>query len=293
MLADFYPEGQRNRVLTIFNVAIPVGAALGYLAGGTVGARFGWRMSFICSAVPGVLVAILIAFFMKEPAQGASVAHKAHLEKGTVLSLLRNKPYLCSVLGYAAVTFTIGGISIWMPTFLQRADGRSQSSAAFIMGAITVAAGLLGTIIGGTIAQRWFRTNKSALYLVPATGALTALPCAMVCFFGPPRFILPSLTAAVFLIFLGTGPVNAATLNAVPATVRATAMAGQLFLIHALGDMISSPIIGVISDHSTLAKGLGATLITLLAAAGIFFAGAWFVKQDILSGSSQPPSLLG
>jgi predicted MFS family arabinose efflux permease len=279
VLADFYPEEQRNRVLTIFNIAIPVGAALGYLAGGTIGARFGWRMSFICSAVPGVIIALLIAFFMKEPARGGSLEEKAKLDQGTVMGLVRNKPYLCSILGYAAVTFTIGGISIWMPTFLQRVDGRSQQSAAFIMGAITVVAGLLGTMIGGAIAQRWSKTNRGALYLVPAWGALTALPFGVVCFFGPHRLTLPALAMAIFLIFLGTGPVNAATVNAVSPTVRATALAGQLLMIHLLGDMISSPIIGVVSDHSTLSIGLGVTLITLLLGAGIFFMGAVAVRS--------------
>ena len=41
MLADFYPASDRNRVLTVFNIAIPVGAALGYLVGGSVAQRFG------------------------------------------------------------------------------------------------------------------------------------------------------------------------------------------------------------------------------------------------------------
>src|ERR1700734_4471388 len=141
LLADFYPEDQRNRVLTIFNVAIPVGAALGYLIGGTVGEHFGWRMSFIVSAIPPAILAVLIAFLMKEPARGASQRDKAKLEKGTVLTLLHNKAYLCSILGYAAVTFSLGGISWWMPSSLQRVDGRTQSSAAFIMGAITVVTG--------------------------------------------------------------------------------------------------------------------------------------------------------
>src|SRR6185503_7708113 len=77
ILADFYPEDQRNRVLTIFNVAIPVGAALGFLAGGVIGDKFGWRMSFVVSAVPGVIIALLIAFIMKEPARGASQHDKA------------------------------------------------------------------------------------------------------------------------------------------------------------------------------------------------------------------------
>jgi MFS transporter, Spinster family, sphingosine-1-phosphate transporter len=280
LLADYYEPDQRNRVLTIFNVAIPVGAALGYLVGGTVGEHYGWRMSFMVSAIPAAILAILIAVFMKEPARGASgdpaagEHGKAKLEKGTILSLIKNPAYLCSILGYAAVTFSLGGISWWMPSFLQRIDGRSQSSAAYIMGAITVVAGLGGTITGGTIAQRWSRTNSKALYLVPAISAAIAVPPALLCFFGPHSLTLYGLGAAIFLIFLGTGPVNAATLNAVRPEIRATAMAGQLFIIHALGDAISPRIIGAVSDRSTLNLGLGSTLITMLLAAVIFFIGS-------------------
>jgi MFS transporter, Spinster family, sphingosine-1-phosphate transporter len=274
LLADYYEPDQRNRVLTIFNVAIPVGAALGYLVGGTVGEHYGWRMSFIVSAIPAAILAILIAIFMKEPARGASQHDKAKVEKGTILSLIKNPAYLCSILGYAAVTFSLGGISWWMPSFLQRIDGRSQSSAAYIMGAITVVAGLGGTITGGTIAQKWSRTNSKALYLVPAISAAIAVPPALLCFFGPHNLTLYGLGAAIFLIFLGTGPVNAATLNAVRPEIRATAMAGQLFIIHALGDAISPRIIGAVSDRSTLNLGLGSTLITMLLAAVIFFIGS-------------------
>ena len=221
LLSDFYSEDQRNRVLTIFNVAIPVGAALGYLIGGTVGERFGWRTSFIVSAVPAIVIALLIAMFMREPERGASDAQKVKLEKGTVLSLLKNPAYLCSIFGYAAVTFSLGGISWWMPSFLQRVDGRSQSSAAFQMGAITVVAGLGGTIIGGVLAQRWSRHNPKALYLIPAISAALATPPAILCFFGPQMFgtksfTIPALSVAIFLIFLGTGPVNAATVNQRP-----------------------------------------------------------------------------
>ena len=288
LLADFYPPAQRNRVLTIFNIAIPVGAALGYLIGGSVGEHYGWRTSFIVSAIPAILLAIPIALFLKEPARGQisgaspddfPAGSKASLSKGTVLSLLRNPAYLCSIGGYAAVTFSLGGISWWMPSFLQRIDGRSQSSAAFLMGGITVVTGLAGTIVGGAIAQRWSRKTPKALYLVPAISALLATPPALVCFFGPQVFgtralTLPGLALAIFFIFLGTGPVNASTVNAVRPEIRAAALAGQLFLIHALGDAISPRIIGTVSDHSNLAVGLGSTLVTLLIGSAIFFLGA-------------------
>ena len=89
----------------------------------------------------------------------------------------------------------------------------------------------------------------------------------------------PSLSTAVFLIFLGTGPVNAATLNAVPAGLRATAMAGQLFVIHVLGDMPSSKVIGMISDRTNLRLGMAVTLISFAVGAVIFFVGARMAPQ--------------
>ena len=290
LLADYYPEDQRNRVLTIFNIAIPVGAALGYLAGGSIASHFGWRMAFIASAVPGAIIALLILFFMREPERaGSTDAHGKPTEKGTVLSLLKNKAYLSSIFGYAAVTFSLGGISWWMPSFLQRVDGRSIEDAGFIMGAITVACGLGGTVVGGALAQRWSKHTGKALYLVPALSAVLAVGPAVLAFFGPKAVTLPALGVAVFLIFLGTGPVNAATLNAVPADLRATAMAGQLFVIHVLGDAFSPKVIGIISDHSNLRYGLGATLVTMVIAAVIFFFGARYAPP-LAEGAMNAPA---
>ncbi len=98
LLADFYPQSKRNKVMTIFNIALPLGAATGYEAGSWVAAHHGWRMSFIASAVPGVLVALLIFFFMREP-QRTGVVEKAKTDRASVLSLAKNKAYLCSILG--------------------------------------------------------------------------------------------------------------------------------------------------------------------------------------------------
>ncbi len=287
LIADFYTDAQRNKVLTIFNVAIPVGAALGFVAGGVIGHKFGWRMSFIASAVPGALMALLILFFMKEPKREQNGESKAKVDKGTVLSLLTNGAYLTSILGYAAVTFSLGGISWWMVSFLQRMNGMSQDAASTAMGAITVVCGLGGTVCGGVLAQWWSKKTSKALYFVPALSAILAVPPAVLTFFGPRSVTLPALGVAVFLIFLGTGPVNAATLNAVPGNLRATAMAGQLLTIHVLGDAFSPKLIGIISDYSNLRYGLGSTLVTMLLAGIIFFVGSRFAPplRDALDGS--------
>ena len=283
LLADFYPEADRNRILTIFYTAIPVGAALGYLIGELVGAKYGWRMPFYVSAVPGLLIALLILFLMKEPPRGATdTSAEASSEPKTkgigsfiasVAHLATNARYIFATLGMAMVTFSMGGISAWMPSFLQR-SGFSPNSVGITLGAITAAGGLGGTAVGGILAQRWLRTNPNALYLVSAWSALLAVPPAVVCFFGPRATMLPALSVAMFLIFLGTGPLNAAIINAVPAAVRSSAIAIELLLIHALGDTPSPKLIGIVSDHSTLGKGLGLTLVTLILAAILLFFGA-------------------
>jgi predicted MFS family arabinose efflux permease len=277
LLADFYPEKDRNRVLTIFYTAIPVGAALGYLIGELVGARFGWRMPFYVSAVPGFTIAALIFLLMREPSRGAldvqRVERRAWPTWALALSLATNAPYLYATLGMAMVTFSLGGISAWMPSFLQR-SGFSPDTVGITLGGLTAGAGLGGTAVGGWLAQRWLRTNRHALYLVSAWSALLTVPFGVVCFFGPRVTMLPSLGIAMFCIFLGTGPLNAAIVNAVPAAVRATAIAMELFLIHALGDTPSPSLIGMVSDHSTLATGLGLTLVTMLIASALLFLGA-------------------
>jgi predicted MFS family arabinose efflux permease len=277
LIADFYAEDKRNGALTIFNVAIPVGSALGFLAGGNIAQSHGWRMAFIASAVPGAVIALLILFFMREPQRVKAEKHA--VDKGGVLSLMKNEAYLCAILGYAAVTFALGGISFWIPTFLQRFNGRDIGAAGTIVGTLTVACGLGGTIVGGVTAQWWSKKTGRALYYVPALSAALAVPPAVLAFFGPSTWTLPALGVAIFFIFLGTGPVNAATLNAVPANLRSVAMAGQLFALHVFGDMPSSWVIGKVSDKTNLRLGLGVTLISMAVGAVVFFVGSrWAPK---------------
>ncbi|HEX6496979.1 MAG TPA: MFS transporter [Acidobacteriaceae bacterium] len=274
MIADMYPERIRNRALSIFYLSIPVGAALGYLIAGQLGSAYGWRMPFLVSAAPGVLIAVLILFFVREPQRGASDRLKATPTRATISGMLKNPAYWTATLGMAMLVFTMGGISVWLPTFLSRVEGYSLSRANQLLGGVTVVDGILGTIVGGWMAQRWLRTNYRALYLVSAWSAVLTFPAALMVFFGPRSLLLPSILLAEFFLFLNTGPLNTAIVNSVSAVVRSFAIALNLFLIHALGDAPSPRLIGAISDRHGLRLGLGLTLITLVISAGILFLGA-------------------
>jgi len=288
VLSDFFPARERNRILSIFYLAIPVGAALGYLVGGQLGARYGWRIPFFVGAVPGLLIAAAYAIFATEPRRGGADAVAQPRERPSTREMLRNfwglfrnPGYLCATLGMAMMVFTLGGISTWMPTFLNRFAGMSVGKAGTILGAITVVDGLAGTALGGWLAQRWLRSNHRALYLLSAWSMILTLPLATMVFFGPPAWSIPALIGAQFFLFLNTGPLNAAICNSVGSAVRSSAIALNLFLIHFLGDTFSPQIIGHISGmaHSNLRIGLGMTLVTLVVSGVLLFAGARFAPR--------------
>ena len=274
VLADFYPERDRNRILSIFYLAIPVGGAIGYLASGTLGTLYGWRTPFFICAIPGLIVAALYIWLGREPARGSTDHIKPNVNRATVLGLFSNGAFLTATLGLAAWTFAVGGISTWVPTYLHRSLGLTVAKSSFVVSAITAIDGIAGTAVGGWIAQRWLRTNHRALYLVSYWSVVLTLPFGALVFFGPPQWAIPALFAAEFFLFLGTGPLNAAIVNSVSFRVRATAISVNLFCIHFFGDTFSPQIIGAVSDRTNLRLALGVTLIALIVSAAILRAGA-------------------
>lgn len=287
LLADFYPETERNRILSIFYLTIPVGAAFGYLTGGILGEHFGWRMPFYIAALPGVLIALAFWFFVREPERGSADRLAPTLNRTTVTGILRNPAFLTATFGMAAWTFAVGGISTFLPTFFHRIAGYSVAKAGLTAGEITAVDGLFATIAGGWMAQRWLRHNHRALYLISAWGAVLAIPAGVVVFFGPRSMMMPAAYLAEFFIFLNTGPLNAALVNSVAAPVRSTAIALNLFIIHALGDASSPHLIGKLSDATNLRTGMGATLVSLAVSGAILFSGARFAPK--LPGSESLP----
>ncbi|HEX5234472.1 MAG TPA: MFS transporter [Silvibacterium sp.] len=274
LLADFYPERDRNRILSIFYVTIPVGGALGYLTGGVLGQHYGWRMPFFIAALPGVLIALGFWLFVREPQRGSADSLAPTLNRATLRGLAHNPAFWAATLGLAMWTFAVGGISTFLPTFFVRFAHMSVAKAGTVTGAVTVVDGLLGTIAGGWLGQLWLRRNSRALYLISGWGSILAIPAAALVFFGPDSFFLPAAFVAEFFLFLGTGPLNAAIVNSVAAPIRATAISINLFVIHVLGDAFSPLLIGKISDASNLRIGLSITIITLALSGIILFAGA-------------------
>ena len=172
-IADLFPARQRNNAITIFYFAIPVGSAIGYLLGGWIAVRYGWRAAFLFAGYPGLFLAFII-FLLREPGRGASddrPAVRADARRhgwGVFRKLLKFPRYVLVVVGYTAQTFAMGGFQIWAPSFLVEVHRMELDNAAFFFGASLAAAGLVATLAGGFMATRW-QTHGDRLCLGPGS----------------------------------------------------------------------------------------------------------------------------
>ncbi len=280
LLSDYFPRDQRGRVMAIFFCAIPVGTALGYVIGGFVDARFGWRMAFFVAGVPGLILALL-CLRLDDPPRGTQDGDLAEQPRRTgsagaeYLELLRNRPYVLTIAGYAAYTFAMGGLAYWMPAFLERMRGVPEKSATFSFGIIVVITGFAGTFAGGWLGDYLTRYTQRAYLWISAVATLAAVPFAWLALTVTAQTTyLVCMVIAQLLMFLSTGPINAAIVNLVRPTQRASANALGVFAIHFLGDVPSPLLIGLISDHASLQQGVKLVPVAVLVAGVIWIWGA-------------------
>lgn len=279
LIADWFPRDRRGRVFAFFFAAIPVGSALGYIVGGLVDRHLGWRAAFFLAGLPGLALAFL-CLRIKDPPRGAHDEPGAAGERHapSVLrayrDLLGNRPYLLTVLGYAAYTFAIGAMAFWMPAFLERARGIPREEATVTFGTIVVITGFVGTFAGGWLGDRLLRVNREAYLWLSGAVTLLAVPVSAVALTSPkPALYMPAIVLAELLLFASTGPVNSAIVNLVAPAERATAVALSTFAIHFLGDVPSPPLIGLLSDASTLQAAL-LIVPAAIAVSGLIWLGA-------------------
>ena len=276
LLADYFPATRRGRVMAIFFCAIPVGSALGYVIGGLVDAHFGWRAAFWVAGTPGLLLASL-CLWLPDPPRGSQDAPPAEpaaapepllaATRAAYRRLLRNRPYVLTVLGYAAYTFAVGGLAAWMPSLLERERGIPKDQAAVSFGMIVVVTGFLGTFAGGWLGDYCAKYSRQAFLWVCGGSVLLAAPFVWAALnTAAPAAYTVYMVIAQFLIFLSTGPINAAIVNMVSPLERASAIALSVFAIHLLGDAISPTLIGLLSDRTSLTRAVqivpGAVLVS-------------------------------
>lgn len=274
-VTDLFSENKRGRILGIFYLAIPVGSAAGYLLGGYLGARHGWRSPFYVAAAPGFLVSLAV-MFLKEPERGQFDSLKETPERDTVLGLFRNPAFLTSTLGMAAMTYSLGGIQVWIPKLLYSERGYTLEAANFAFGIIIVIDGILSALAGGWLGDYLLPRMKSSYYLVSAASMLLGIPFMIAALFAKGSIMIPAIGVAAFFLLLNTAPLNAAVINSVGAHIRATALAVNIFLIHLLGDIPSPTMMGWVADKRSLQSAFVLPIIAMGVSSAILFYGMKF-----------------
>ena len=282
MLADLYPREKRGRAFAVFFLATPVGSALGYILGGLIDQRYGWRAAFLVAGAPGLLLALAFLALRDPPRGGAEPEESGDLRSpgpqearvagffGPWRRLLRNGLYVRTVAGYAAYTFALGALAFWTPAFLERVRGVPRAEATVVFGAIAVATGIVGTLAGGWLTDRLKPEGRRPELWLSGWATLAAAPFAAAAFFLPERSAyLTAIVVAELLLFCSTGPINAVIVGVVSPAERATASALAIFAIHAFGDVPSPPLVGLLSDS----RGLQTAFLVLLPPA--LLVGGW------------------
>lgn len=292
IISDLFPIASRGRMMSYFYMAIPVGSAIGYGFGGAASSYFhSWRAPFYLVAVPGLILAGL-CFLMPEPKRGeANGESAAKSGKGTnaakgasfrdYVQLAKNKSFTLNTLAMTAMTFAIGGISFWVPSYIsvfrhQPDLGRIN----IIFGAITVVAGLIATLLGGIIGDRVRQRFPGAYFQVSGIAMLIAFPFVIAFLYVPFPYAWGCLFCAIFFLFFNTGPSNTALANATHPSVRAMAFAVNILVIHAAGDAFSPTLIGAIADRSNMNVAFLVVSAAILLASGLWLFGAKYLQED-------------
>lgn len=289
ILSDLFPIERRGRVFAVFFAAIPIGSAAGYVLGGWADQHFGWRAAFWLAGFPGLLLSLLV-LMVKDPPRGQQdtaqdIAHVPRVSGNAYRDLLRNRPFMLAVVGYAAYTFAIGGLGFWMPAFLERSRGMARLDATKTFGMMVMVTGFVGTFLGGWLGDRLLTKTRQAYLWVSGVATLLAAPIALLGLMHHDKVVyISALAVAQVLIFMCTGPINSAIVNVVSPLERATAVGLSVFVMHVLGDIPSPALIGALSDRSSLAQGILIVTVAIFAA-GVIWCYAAFTAEKYVAHS--------
>ena len=258
ILADYFPPHRRSTAFAILGMSIPSGVLIGFLGGGWVNEFFGWRAAFAAVGLPGVIVAGIIYFTLREPPRGYSENRKDFQSGPKFIETLK---YYLSIKTYRHLTmaialFSLGalGSGVWAPAFFQRVHGLSSGEAGTWLGLIYGLGGMAGALFGGTVADYLVKKtgNVKWYFRMPAICLLGILPLAVFVYLSAspyPAFFV--LILFVVLQHMPLGPANAMMQSLAGLRMRATIAAIMGFLTSALPSGLGPLIVGMASDHFT------------------------------------------
>jgi predicted MFS family arabinose efflux permease len=251
-----------------------------------INAHLGWRWAFYLVMPPGLLLGFL-CFTQRDPrALRGTAQQKRRASFRNYITFFRTPSYVLNTFAQTAMTFAIAGLGFWVAAYL-RFRGQPESGK-MIFGAITVVAGLAATLLGGVVADRLRPRIPGSYFLVSAVGMLAAFPLFAASLYVPFPAAWWLMAAAIFFAFLNTGPSNTALANVTLPSVRASAFALNILIIHTLGDAIAFPAIGYIAGHSNMTIAFLVVSGMMLIAGLLWLAGMKHLAADTAAVEASP-----
>lgn len=287
LVSDYFPPEKRSFALGILFLYVPLGFLVGFLLGGWINQFFGWRTALMVVGLPGLLLALIVYFTLKEPVRGFSERTAASSQKPS--SLLDTIRYFLSrrslrhlPLGGAVHGIGAWGAAVWLPAYFMRTHGMTSGEIGTWLALTFGICGSLGTVLGGRIADFLVARNRDSRWYAwfSALTILSTVPFVFLAFLWPtPTVALLFYSVPILLGHMYLGPVLGSIQSLAGIHRRATAAAIYLFLAN-LVSMGGGPlIIGAISDLTTETYGTDAlrySILTLLVVTSVWAAGHFF-----------------
>jgi len=249
MVSAAYPPEKRARMLGIFNIGVPLGAAIGVIAGGAISAAMGWRWAFYIFAIPGIILGIL-AFFMKDyktSADSGTAGTRINFGK-SIAALFRIRSLVLYFFGYGILCFMTVSVLVWAPALMMRLMNISEATAGMIVGGWALTA-IIAAPLGGWLADLWQKkTGKGRLYLPALASVLAAIVLIIMVMlrFGPIGIALGFVYG--FLSVIGSPALNAVSQDVVPPAHKGLSMGMAVFSAYMFGGAWGPSVVGAISD---------------------------------------------
>lgn len=293
ILADYYPPRMRPAVIGLFTANGPLGVFVGATFGGWAAGQFGWRSAFLLVAAAGLLAALCLVIFVREPKRGAldpaSAAHTKPAPLGATARVFLSRPTLrWLVVASALGAFVSTGMLAWIPAFLMRVQGMPLAELARWFG---LAAGVcfgIGIAGGGALVNWASRHSLTAYAWVPGLSMLLTAPTlALAVLAGDWRASLALMTIPMICSTIYVAPALALVQNLSPVAARATVTALLMLAFNIVGQGGGPVAIGMLSDllasqdaPDPLRFAMLALTPTAVIAALCYFAMSRFVVRD-------------
>ncbi|MCC6751714.1 MAG: MFS transporter [Deltaproteobacteria bacterium] len=284
LIGDLYGPHERGRVIALHGVCATLGGSAGYALGGVLGAHLGWRLPFLLTVAPGLLLALLVWRRLEEPPRGSATTGASATEPSTSPATALRRPYLAIVaspavllmaLAAASAAFAMNALNTFFPSYLEEAHRFSVASAGTLTG-VFFAATLIGQLVGGASSDLLARRSRVARpLLVGAAYALSAVGVAALA--GTPSVGLA--LGAYGLTQAGRGfaepNIFGSVLDALPAGERGTAQ-GFLLMLTFAGASASPPLVGHLKRRGGYPLAFGCAAVAAALTSVLAFAlAAW------------------